>query len=185
MLFSLFASILAAMLISNVVLQGIGLEVTAPKQIRLKPTLISTSVIALLSLVVFLVDYVIYSFILLPGGLEYFNLLVLAVLVIGITELYLFVTNKLSFDLPKSPFVGLQSIILVSGLVLSNQASFGEAFVFAFGALLGYIGFALLFTTLASRMRVAPLSKAFKGLPIALIILGLIALIFTGLGGII
>lgn len=53
MLFSLFASILAAMLISNVVLQGFGLEVTSPKQIRLKPTLISSSVIALLSLVVF------------------------------------------------------------------------------------------------------------------------------------
>jgi electron transport complex protein RnfA len=184
MWFSLFASILAAMLVSNVVLQGFGLEITQPKSIRLKPTLITTTLIALLSLIVFLVDYLLYTYVLVPGGFEYFNLLFLAVLVVGITELYLFVSNKLKFDLPKSPTVGLQTIILVVGLVLSNQSTFGEAFVFAFGALLGYIGFAILFTTLASRMRVAPLTKAFKGLPIALIILGLIALIFTGLGGI-
>ncbi len=182
---SLFASILAAMLVSNVVLQGFGLEVLSPKQIRLKPTLITSSIIAFLSLVVFLLDYVVYTFVLIPVGLEYYNLLVLAVLVIGIFELYLFVTSKLNFELPKAPMVGLQSIILVTGLVLSNQATFGEAFIVAFGSLLGYIGFAVLFTTLASRMRVAPLSKAFKGLPIVLIILGLIALIFTGLSGII
>lgn len=183
MVFNLFASILAAMLVSNIVLQGFGLEVITTKNIRIKQTLINTAIVAVISLVVFLLDYVLYAFVLLPAGAAYFNLLIIATLAILVNEAYAFLLKKTNLPLPNNAMMGLQSMILVAGLILSNQSSFGEAFLVAFGTMLGYIGFAVVFTTIASRMRIAPVSKAFKGLPIALIILGLIALVLTGLSG--
>lgn len=183
MVFNLFASILAAMLVTNIVLQGFGLEVVTSKNIRIKQTLINTALVSVIALVVFLLDYVIYAFVLVPVGAQYFNLLIIATLAILVNEGYAYLVKKTNLPLPSHSIMGLQSMILVAGLILSNQSSFGEAFLMAFGTMLGYIGFAVIFTTIASRMRVAPVSKAFKGLPIALIILGLIALVLTGLSG--
>ncbi|HLT00279.1 MAG TPA: hypothetical protein VK005_02195 [Acholeplasma sp.] len=184
MLFSMLSSILAAAILSNVLTQGIGLELLAENQFRVKPVVKNATLIAIASLVIFVIDYFVYSFVLLPLGLEIFNLLILVVLMIVVNELYRILVAKLKFDLPKSDTLMLHSAILLVGLLGLNSQSFELAFITTLGSLLGFIGISILLTMNVSRMRVSPMLKSFKGLPILLILLGLIALVLSGLGGI-
>ena len=102
---------------------------------------------------------------------------------IGVNELYKLVTDKTKFALPKEELFGLHSIVIIVGFMGLSNVAFDEAFIQVVGSLIGFIGLSILLTMIQSRMRVNPLIKSFKGLPILLIILGLIALVFSGLAG--
>lgn len=183
MLFSLLSSLLGAAILSNVILQGVGLEAIQDREIRVKPVVIKSSLISVLALVVFIMDYVLLHFVLQPLNVEYLNFIVLALLMIGVNELYVMVTNKTKFNLPKDQMFGLHSVVIIVGFIGITSLNFDTAFIQVVGSLLGFIGLSILLTMIQSRMRVNPLIKSFKGLPILLIILGLIALVFSGLGG--
>lgn len=183
MLFNLLSSLLGAAILSNVILQGVGLEAIKDREIRVKPVLVKSSLISLLALVVFLVDYVVLEFVLVPMDMAFLNIIVLALLMIGVNELYKLVTDKTKFALPKEELFGLHSIVIIVGFMGLSNVAFDEAFIQVIGSLIGFIGLSILLTMIQSRMRVNPLIKSFKGLPILLIILGLIALVFSGLAG--
>ncbi len=183
MLFSLFSSLLGAAILSNIILQGIGLEAIQTKEIRVKPILIKTSIISILALVVFMLDYILLQFVLSPMGMGYLNIMVLALLMIAVNELYVYVVQKLKFNLPTDQMFGIHSVVIVVGFIGLSTISFDQAFIQVIGALIGFIALSILLTMIQSRMRVNPLVKSFKGLPILLIILGLIALVFGGLSG--
>ncbi len=184
MLFSLFSSLLAAAIISNVLLHGIGLLTLTKQEIRVKPVLISTSLICVLALLVFIIDHVLYHVLLVPFGLEYLNLLFITLLIIGLNEAYQYVVKRIKYELPKDKTFGLHSILLLVGFMGFLQMPFEVAFISVVGSLIGFVAFAVLFVMISSKIRVSPILKSFKGLPILLIILGLIALVVTGLGGI-
>ena len=183
MLFSLFASLLGAAILSNAILQGVGLDASLNKEIRIKPVLVKTSLISVIAIVIFMLDFVILQFVLEPLGAAYLNILVLAVLMIGMNELYVLVANKTKFNLPTDQLFGIHSVVIIVGFFGLTALSFDQAFIQVIGSLLGFIGLSVLLTMIQSRMRVNPLIKSFKGLPILLIILGLIALVFSGLSG--
>lgn len=183
MLFSLFSSLLGSAILSNVILQGVGLEAVLDRQIRVKPVLIKSTLISVLALVVFLIYYVLLRFVLVPLDMAYLSMIVLALLMIGVNELYNLVVNKTKFNLPKDELFGLHSIIIIVGFFGLSTQAFDVAFISVLGSLIGFIALSVLLTMIQSRMRINPLIKAFKGLPILLIILGLIALVLNGLGG--
>jgi len=184
MLFSLLSSILGATIVSNVILQGIGLESISQKEIRVKNAWIHAGIISIIATLIFLIDYLVVTFILKPLSLDYLNLVILSLLVILMNEAYQYVVSKIKFNLPKDTYFSLHSVVFLVGFMALGQQSFDLAFIEVIGSLLGFIGFTLLLTMIKSRMRVNPLIKSFKGLPILLIILGLIALILNGLSGI-
>lgn len=184
MLFSLFSSLLAAAILSNVILRGIGLESINLKTVRVKPVLVETSIISGMALLVFLIDFVVFNFILVPLNATYLNLLVVTLLVIVINEAYIYLTKKIKLELPVKEQLGLHSVLLIVGFFGFNMMSFDLAFIGVLGSLIGFILFSILLVIIHSRLRVSPMLKAFKGLPILLIVIGLIALIMNGLGGI-
>ena len=183
MLFSLFSSLLGAAVLSNVILQGVGLEAIVDREIRVKPVLIKSGLISVFALVVFILDYVALHFLLQPLDLPFLNIFVLVLLMIGVNELYILVTNKTKFNLPNDHLFGLHSVVIIVGFMGILNQSFDLAFIQVLGLLIGFIALSILLTMIQSRMRINPLIKAFKGLPILLIILGLIALVLSGLSG--
>lgn len=184
MIYSIFAGILSALIVSNLVTQGIGLESLNEHNKRLKPVLIKTSVISALSLIMFVVNYGLNLFVLQKFNFEYLGLLVIVGLMIGINELYLLFQNKSKLNLPKENHLVFHSIILIIGLLGFNNLTFGLALISVLGSLMGFILLSCLFTVLIDRLNTAPIIKSFKGLPILLIILGVIVLMLNGLGGI-
>lgn len=184
MLFNTIATLLTAAILSNVVLSGLGLEVLTNEESRLKSVLVKSGIVSGISLLVYLVNFMISAFILTPLSLNYLNLLVIVLLMIGFNELYTFITSKLKFESLKNDKMALSSIVLlVSFMGLATQ-SFETGIVVVLGSLIGYVAFSLLITMIQSRIRVNPMLKTVKGLPILLIILGLIAMVISGLGGI-
>ncbi len=184
MLFSLFSSLLAAAILSNILLRGIGLESVTPKTVRVKPVLIESAIISGMALLIFVIDYAILNFVLLPMNVVYLNLIVITLLVILVNEAYIYLTKKIKLELPVTNNLGLHSVLLIVGFFGFSTMSFDLAFINVLGSLLGFITFSILLVMIHSRLRVSPMLKAFKGLPILLIVLGLIALIMNGLGGI-
>ncbi|MFA5692522.1 MAG: hypothetical protein WC907_02800 [Acholeplasmataceae bacterium] len=184
MIYSVFASLLSALIVSNLLTQGIGFESLDNHEKRLKPVLIKTSVISLLSLLMFVVYYGLNVFVLKKLNLEYLGLIVIVGLMIGLNELYLLLQKKLKLNLPKENHLVFHSIILIIGMLGFNDLTFGIALVSVLGSLMGFILLSCLFTVLINRLNTAPIIKSFKGLPILLIILGVIVLMLNGLGGI-
>jgi electron transport complex protein RnfA len=184
MLFNLFAAILGAALLSNIITQGIGLESVKGNEFRIKPVLLKAGMVSCMSFIVFLLDYGIYQFILVTLGFEYLNLMILTVLMISLNELYQLTVKYFKLKLPTHDTFGLHSVILMVGLLSLQTVSFDVALVSAFGGLIGFMALSVLFTMNISRMRVSPILMSYKGLPILLIVLGLIAMVLTGLGGI-
>lgn len=181
MLFSIFSSLLNAVFVGNIVTSGIGIEVTNSNDIRLKPTLIYTSIVAVLSIATFLLYYPIHQFVLVPLDATYLGLMIIAVFVIGLIELYRLLPYKW---LPENKFLALNTVMLLSLFVSWGSIDFAEALLYTVGSVIGFIGLSLVFTTIFQRLRVSTMFKALKGLPIMLILLGLVALVMAGLGGV-
>ncbi|VEU82996.1 hypothetical protein [Acholeplasma hippikon] len=182
--YSILASLLTAAILSNVVLQGLGLEVLSQKELRVKNVFIRACIIAVLAFVAYLIDFVLYTFILVPLDATFLNLVVVALLAIGLNEIYQLLVAKVKLSLPQDEKIGLQSVLLLVAFMGIATMTFGNGIVIVLGSLVGYILFASLITIIQTRIRINPVLKGFKGLPILLIIIGLIAMVLTGLGGI-
>src|SRR5690554_6591423 len=163
MLFNLLSSLLEAAILSNIILQGVGLESIQDKEIRVKPVLTKSSLISVISLLVFVLYYVVVQFVLSALNLQFLSILVLILLMIGMNELYLFLTSKVKFKLPQDNFFGLHSVVIVVGFFGLANLAFDQAFIQALGSLIGFIGLSVLLTMIQSRMRINPLLKSFKG----------------------
>jgi electron transport complex protein RnfA len=183
MLFNILASILSGVLVSNVMTHGLGLETIIEPQTRIKPVFIKCSIVAVMSLLVFGIDIALVQFVLIPFDLMYLHLLIVMFLLICVNELYQVIQPKVPF-LPHEPYMGIHSILLVPIIYGLGSVSLGDATIQMFAAAIGFVATSVLFTVIISRIRVNPLLKGFKGLPILLIILGLIAMVLSGLKGI-
>jgi electron transport complex protein RnfA len=78
----------------------------------------------------------------------------------------------------------------VLGVALNNvsdiqNTTYPEALMYALGSGLGYAFIIITFTAIRLRLDSANVPKALKGMPIALVTAGLMALAFMGLSGII
>ncbi len=146
-----------------------------------------TFVMVLSSLSTFLLD----RFILSPFGLVFLRIvtfiLVIAVLV-QLIEMYL---QKYSPDIYSAfgiylPLITTNCTILgLSLLNIQDNNSFIHTIFFALGAGLGFTMALLIMASIRERLNDTGVPKHFDSVPIALIIAGLLALAFTGLGGLI
>lgn len=78
----------------------------------------------------------------------------------------------------------LNSAVIFITLMSYQENSFLSALAVVLGSLLGYMGVMVLLTTIQVRLKTAPDSLVIKGLPMLLIILGVMAVAFRGLAGI-
>lgn len=77
------------------------------------------------------------------------------------------------------------SAVLGAALLVSDSVtSFGMAVVWGVSSGLGFLGAMLLYTGVGMRLEFSGCPRAFRGLPIALISMGLLALAFEGFAGV-
>ena len=82
------------------------------------------------------------------------------------------------------PLAGLNSCVLGTVLVERTQSfTLGQSLGFGFGSGLGYVLAVLLVTEARHRLRSKAIPEAFRGLPIALVYIGVIALAIYGFTG--
>ena len=136
-----------------------------------------------------LVCWPIYNFILVPAGMQYMETIVFILVIASLVQMVGFFIKKKSPALYKSLGIYLPLITTncaVLGVCSGNVGyDFGYAMANAIGTSLGFLLVIFLYACIRVRLEGSSVPKAFKGVPIALIVAGLMAFAFASLNGVI
>lgn len=138
-----------------------------------------------------IITYTIYYQILVPFGLEYMDLIVFIAVIAAFVQFVEMVIKKFSPALYKAlgiylPLITTNCAVLYVALVnITDKLNFAEMLVFSLGSPLGFMIILYIFSTIRERLDNAPIPTAFKGNPIALIVMALMAAIFTSFAGLV
>ena len=134
-----------------------------------------------------LVCWPIFNFILVPAGMEYMETIVFILVIASLVQMVGYFIKKTSPSLYKTLGIYLPLITTncaVLGVVETNMTyDFGRSMANALGTSLGFVLIIFLFAFIRVQLEGNDLPKAFKGVPIALIVAGIMAIVFMGLGG--
>ena len=135
-------------------------------------------------------SYVVYTQVLVRFGVEYLETIVFILLIAALVQFVEMVLKKFSPALYKALGVYLPLITTncaVLGIVIINvqkSYSFIESIVNALGTGIGFTIAIIILAGLREKMEYNKISPSFKGMPIALITAGLMAIAFSGFAGI-
>ena len=138
-----------------------------------------------------LITYPIYHFLLIPAEVPYLDTLVFILVIASLVQLLGMFIKKFMPALYINLGIYLPLITTncaVLGVVSENAMnnfSFIESLTNAIGTSLGYLAVIVVFACIRVRLEGSNVPKAFKGMPIALIVAGIMAIAFMGLQGII
>jgi electron transport complex protein RnfA len=135
-----------------------------------------------------LITYLFYHYILAPTNTTHLETLVFIFTIASIVGILEIVMKRFFKNIYQSlgiylPLITTNCAILgVSLLCISNEFTLIETLVYAFGSSLGFLLVIYIFSTLREKMNKAPIPEGFKGLPIAFITLGIVAMLFSRYG---
>ena len=135
--------------------------------------------------------YPIYTYLLVPNGLEYMRTIVFILVIAALVQLVEIVLKRYIPALHKSlglyhPLITTNCAVL--GVTINNVNDgygFVQSMVSSLGCGLGFLLAMVLFAGVRSRLEEADPPEAFKGLPITLVSASIVALSFMGFNGII
>ena len=144
------------------------------------------------------VTFPIYTYILVPAGIEYLQTVLFILIIAGLVQLVEKKKKKYIPSLYQSlgiylPLITTNCAVLgVTMLVLQKvdgttlyTYTYGHALVNAFGAGIGFMVAMVMFAGVRGRLESADIPKAMKGLPITLVSAALTSLSFLGFAGVV
>ncbi|MDY5441310.1 MAG: Rnf-Nqr domain containing protein [Candidatus Enteromonas sp.] len=186
---SFFLAIISYMIIENVVLSKyygicafVGVSNKVKSAVGMGVAVIFVMVLAAL------VCYPI-NMLLQVAGMEYMRTIVFILVIASLVQMVGFVIKKKSPSLYKALGIYLPLITTncaVLGVVTDNvKFTFAGAMANCLGTGIGFLLIIFVFACIRTRLEGSNVPKAFKGVPIALMVAGLLAMIFAGLKGMI
>ena len=146
------------------------------------------------------VTYLLNKYLLVPFGLEFLQTIAFILVIAALVQMVEIVLKKISPSLYQAlgiflPLITTNCAVLgVAITVVTKQFTFGgeahllnlgEATVYALATSIGYGLAMILFAGLREHLALNDVPKAFKGLPIALITVSIMALAFLGFSGLV
>lgn len=146
-----------------------------------------TFVMAISSLVVYILQY----YVLVPLGISYMQTIVFILVIAALVQMVEIILKKVSPALYQAlgiflPLITTNCAVLGVAIILV-QKEFGmlESVVFAIANAIGFSLALVLFAGLRERLEMVDVPKAMKGIPIALITAGILAMAFMGFSGLV
>ena len=136
------------------------------------------------------VTWCIYHFVLVPFELEYLKTIAFILVIASLVHLLEMFLRKMVPALYAAlgiylPLITTNCAILGSALLcIQNGYNFLESIIFSTGSALGFTMAIVIFSFVRERVALADTPKCFKGVPIALVTAGLIAMAFAGFSSI-
>lgn len=136
------------------------------------------------------VTWCIYHFVLVPFELEYLKTIAFILVIAALVQLLEMFLRKMVPALYAAlgiylPLITTNCAILGSALLcIQNGYNFLESIIFSTGSALGFTMAIVIFSFVRERVALAETPKCFKGVPIALVTAGLIAMAFAGFSSI-
>jgi len=197
---SLGAAIIFAMLINNVILmQFLGICPFLGVSKRTSSAIGMSGAVLFVMVIASMAAYLIYYYILVPYNIEYLQIIVFILVIASLVQLVEMVLKKFSKPLYKSlgiylPLITTNCAILgvAQGNIISDfpsTMSVGAGFVLASVTAVGTgLGFGLImfaFSSIREKLESSNVPESWKGVPISLVVAGLMSIAFIGLVGIV
>lgn len=189
-LVSFLLAILSYSLINNVVLvRFYGICSFVGVGNKIKSAFFMGLAVSFVIILATLICYPIYYYVLVPAGIGFLDTLTYILVIASLVQVVGLFIKKYSPSLYRSLGIYLPLITTncaVLGVVSENTASnldFLSSLANAIGTSLGFLIVITLFAAIRVRLESASTPKAFKGIPIALIVASIMAMAFMGLGG--
>ncbi|MBI9009756.1 MAG: RnfABCDGE type electron transport complex subunit A [Tenericutes bacterium] len=138
-----------------------------------------------------MVTYALYTYVLEALDIVYMRTIVFIIVIASLVQMVETFIKKVSPALYKAlgiylPLITTNCAVLgVAILNITKEHSFGETVVYTTFIGLGFIFVMYIFSMIRERIDKAPVPKAFQGIPIALIVASILAIIFARFGGIV
>ncbi|MDD2378214.1 MAG: Rnf-Nqr domain containing protein [Bacilli bacterium] len=132
-----------------------------------------------------IITYVIYYYVLVPTNTTYLRTTMFVLVIASMVQLMELLLKKY---LPKIhqtmglylPLIATNCAVLgITLLNINNDFTFTQMLVFSFGSSLGYLLVIYIFATIRERLETSDISKAFSGIPIALLTAAIMSLVFA------
>lgn len=183
---------IAAVFVNNIVLsQFLGICPFLGVSKKIETSLGMAGAVAFVLTLSTIVTWIIQYYLLEPLNLQFLQTITFILVIAGLVQLVEIVLKKLSPALYQAlgvflPLITTNCAILgVAILVVQKEFNLMESTVFAFSTAVGF-GLALvLFAGLREHTSYMKIPKAMQGMPIALVMAGLLALAFMGFSGIV
>ncbi|MBT8271618.1 MAG: RnfABCDGE type electron transport complex subunit A [Flavobacteriaceae bacterium] len=180
--------IIAAVFVNNIVLsQFLGICPFLGVSNKLSTSVGMSGAVLFVMTIATLVTYLLYQFVLVPIGLEYLRTITFILVIASLVQMVEIILRKVSPALYQALGVFLPLIttncavlgvaILALGL---EDTSLLKAVVFAIANAGGFALAIIVFSSIREQLELADLPEAMKGVPINLLIAGLLSLAFLG-----
>ena len=187
-----FVIIISSIFVNNIVLsQFLGicpfLGVSNKVSTSLGMGAAVTFVLAIASIVAYLIQY----YILVPLNITYMQTIVFILVIAALVQMVEIILEKVSPALYQAlgiflPLITTNCAVLgVAILLVQKEYNLGEAVVYAVSVAIGFTLALVLFAGLRERLELENVPKAMKGVPIALITAGILAMAFMGFSGLV
>lgn len=187
-----FVIIISSIFVNNIVLsQFLGicpfLGVSNKVSTSLGMGAAVTFVLAIASIVTYLIQY----YILVPLNITYMQTIVFILVIAALVQMVEIILKKVSPALYQAlgiflPLITTNCAVLgVAILLVQKEYNLGEAVVYAVSVAIGFTLALVLFAGLRERLELENVPKAMKGVPIALITAGILAMAFMGFSGLV
>ena len=196
-----FLIIISAIFVNNIVLaQFLGVCPFLGVSSRLSTATGMSGAVCFVITLATVVTYLLNTYVLLPLGLEFLQTISFILVIAALVQMVEIVLKKTSPSLYAAlgiflPLITTNCAVLgVAITVVSKEFGFGgaphlmnlgEATVYALATSLGYGLAMILFAGMREQLAGNDVPKAFKGLPIAFITVGIMAMAFLGFSGIV
>ncbi|HIS34973.1 MAG TPA: electron transport complex subunit RsxA [Candidatus Avirikenella pullistercoris] len=146
-----------------------------------------TFVMAISSIVVYLIQY----YVLVPLGIGYMQTIVFILVIAALVQMVEIILKKMSPALYQAlgiflPLITTNCAVLgVAILLVQREFNLLESVVFAVSNAIGFTLALVLFAGLRERLELADVPKAMKGVPIAILTAGILAMAFMGFSGLV
>lgn len=183
--------IISAVFVNNIVLaKFLGLCPFIGVSGKIDTAIGMTGAVVFVMVIATTVTYLIQNFILIPYNIGFMRTITFILVIASLVQLVEIVIKKVSPSLYQAlgiflPLITTNCAILgVAILAMQNDYNLMESVVFAFANSLGF-GLALItFSGIREQLDLLNVPKAMKGVPIAFIVAGILAMAFMGFAGI-
>ena len=187
-----FVIIISSIFVNNIVLsQFLGicpfLGVSGKVSTSLGMGAAVTFVLAIASIAAYLIQY----HILVPLHIEYMQTIVFILVIAALVQMVEIILKKVSPALYQAlgiflPLITTNCAVLgVAILLVQKEYNLGEAVIYAVAVAVGFTLALVLFAGLRERLELENVPKALRGVPIALITAGILAMAFMGFSGLV
>ncbi|MFI3262869.1 MAG: electron transport complex subunit RsxA [Rikenellaceae bacterium] len=188
----LFSIIIGSIFVNNIVLaQFLGICPFLGVSNKVSTSLGMGGAVTFVMTIASIFAYLVQNCILVPLGIEYMQTIVFILVIAALVQMVEIMLKKLSPSLYQAlgiflPLITTNCAVLgVAILLVQKEYSLLESVVFAISTAVGFTLALTLFAGMRERLELTDLPKAMKGIPVALLTAGILAMAFMGFSGLV